>query len=93
MPTDVGLSESELRLRVQQRIKDGRLPVALVTLVNSGANGRGHACGVCDRPVMRDKVDYDTNHLTFHHACYVIWQRECARRIRAERAHLVERQR
>jgi hypothetical protein len=90
MPTDTGLAESELRLRVQQRIKEGRLPVALVTLVNSGANGGAHACGVCDKPVTRDKVEYDTNHLTFHHACYVIWQRECARRIRAERADLVE---
>jgi len=82
------LPESELRLRVQERIKEGRLPVEVITLINGGFGG-GQTCAVCDTPVTRDKVKYDVvdprnaDQLIFHFACYVIWQRECARRIRA----------
>ena len=100
MYTEAVLPESELRMRVQQRIKEGRLPVAIVRLVNAGAGAAGHACPVCDQPVKRDKVEYDidprnaNHHLIFHYSCYLIWQRECARRIRAgERADLGDRQR
>jgi hypothetical protein len=87
VPTEDVLPESELRLRVKQRIREGRLPVTLVTLINGGC-GAGQACPVCDEPVKRDKVEYaivdpcNVNHLIFHFACYVIWQRECARRSR-----------
>jgi hypothetical protein len=89
MYTEAALPESELRMRVQQRIKEGRLPVVFVRLVNAGAGAAGHACPVCDQPVKRDKVEYDidpgsaNHHLIFHYPCYLIWQRECARRIRA----------
>jgi len=97
MYTEAALPESELRMRVQQRIKEGRLPVAFVRLVNAGAGAGGCECPVCDQPVKRDKVEYDPrdadHQLIFHYSCYLIWQRECARRIRAERASLIERQR
>ncbi|TLZ59685.1 MAG: hypothetical protein E6K20_14785 [Gammaproteobacteria bacterium] len=88
MPTEAVLPESELRSRVQERIKEGRLPVEFITLINGGFGG-GQTCPVCDKPVTRDKVKYDVvdprnaDQLIFHFACYVIWQRECARRIRA----------
>jgi len=88
MPTEAVLPESELRARVQERIKEGRLPVQFITLINGGFGG-GQTCTVCDKPVTRDKVEYDVvdprnaDQLIFHFACYVIWQRECARRIRA----------
>jgi len=88
MPTEPVLPESELRLRVQQRIEDGRLPLAFITLVSSGF-GIGHPCLVCDQPVTHHKIEYDvtdprnSSRLTLHFACYVAWQRECARRIRA----------
>ena len=100
MYTEAALPESELRKRVQQRIKEGRLPVAFVRLVNDGAGAGGHACPVCDQPVKRDKVEYDidprnaNHHLVFHYPCYLIWQRVCARRIRAgERADLGDQRR
>jgi hypothetical protein len=100
MYTEAALPESELRMRVQQRIKEGRLPVVFVRLVNAGAGAGGHACPVCDQVVKRDKVEYDIDprsahhHLIFHYPCYLIWQRECARRIRTgERADPGDRRR
>lgn len=89
MPTEAVLPESDLRSRVQQRILEGRLPLTFVTPVNAGF-GVGQVCAVCDTPVTGDKVEYHvvdprnaTDQLTFHFACYVAWQRECARRVRA----------
>ncbi len=76
---------------MRQRINDGRLPIAFITLINVGFDV-GQACPVCDRPVTRDKVAYDivdprnANHLTFDFACHVVWQCECARRVRTSRA-------
>jgi hypothetical protein len=89
--TEAVLPDGELRSRVRQRINDGRLPMAFITLINAGF-GVGQACPVCDRPVTHDKVAYEivdprnANRLTFHFACHVFWQCECARRVRASHA-------
>jgi hypothetical protein len=92
MRTETVLPESELRLRAQERMADGRLPVRMVTLIEA-SYGRGNVCCVCDRPITPDKVEYDvvdprdTKYLSLHFSCHVIWQRECAQHIAAvERA-------
>ena len=87
MPTEAMLLEDELRRRVQGRIDDGRLPVALVSRMDS--HGTERVCCVCDQPIAYENVDYDivdfaeTTCLSFsfHPYCYVIWQRECAQRV------------
>ena len=87
MPTEAMLCEDELRLLVQRRIDDGRLPVALVSRI--GSHGTERVCCVCDQPLGCENVDFDivdyleTTCLTlsFHSSCYVIWQRECAQRV------------
>src|SRR5438045_6859124 len=89
MYTEAALPESELRMRVQQRIKEGRLPVAFVRLVNAGVGAGGHACPVCDKPGKRENVEYDidtrndNNPLIFYYPWYLIWRRESALRLRA----------
>jgi hypothetical protein len=85
MCTEATLLESELRLRVQRRVEDGRLPVLLVSHLDA-SYGSGNVCCVCDQPITCDDVEYDivdsrnTNCLSFHFSCHVIWQRECAHR-------------
>jgi hypothetical protein len=87
MATGATLLESELRLRVLRRIDDGRLPVALVSVIDA-SYGSGKVCCVCDRPITRDAVEYDivdprsTNCLSFHFSCHVIWQQECAQHVK-----------
>jgi hypothetical protein len=84
VPTEAQIPESQLRLRVQRHLDDS-LPVALVSQV-SASYGRGDPCCACDQAITRNKVQYvvdprDTNGLSFHLTCHVIWQRECARRL------------
>jgi len=88
MPIDSRSFESELRLRVRRRIKAGRLPVALVSRIDSSYE-TARICCVCDQPITDEIVDYDVVDLgnatclslSFHFSCYVIWQKECARRV------------
>jgi hypothetical protein len=90
MPTEAVLLESELRLRVQRRLDGGRLPVALVSRID-GSHGTRRVCCVCDQPITCDSVDYDVVDfrkttclsLSFHSACHVMWQQECAHRVAA----------
>ena len=87
MPIERVLPESELRARVIERIKDGRLPVVLPIRINAGY-GTGLPCDLCDRPVPAQKVEYEVidqrtgTRLYFHVACHSVWQRECAERLR-----------
>jgi len=85
MPAEPVCPESELLPRVQQRINDGRLPVAMPALISAGYGIGTDVCRVCDRAISAEQAMYEINDprnsepLTFHFACYVIWQRECAR--------------
>jgi len=85
MPTEPVFPESELLLRVQQRIKDGRLPVAVPALISAGYGTGTDVCRVCDLAISAEQTLYEINDprnsepLAFHFACYVSWQRECAR--------------
>ena len=91
MPTEPVLPENELRLRVVQRIEDGRLRCVLSTSIDAGY-GTGEQCEVCDQPITPDKVEYDVTdphsgkRLHFHFACHAAWQRECARRLKDSRS-------
>jgi hypothetical protein len=89
MPTEATFLETELRLRVRRRINGGRLPVALVSRIDS-SYWTGRVCCVCDQPITHEIVDYDVVDLrrktarlslSFHFPCYVIWQQECANRL------------
>jgi len=88
MPTEPVLPERELRSCVLHRIEDGRLPVMLSNTIHAGY-GHEVQCDLCDQVIARDKVEYDVDDprregelLHFHFACHVIWQRECALRLR-----------
>jgi hypothetical protein len=87
MPTESQIPESELLLRVQQRINDRRLPVVMSSQISAGYGTGRDVCQVCDESIPENKVQYEVgdprngNPLMFHFACYVVWQLECARRI------------
>jgi hypothetical protein len=83
------LSERELLQRVQQRIDEGRLPVILPSLISAGYGAGTAPCAVCDLDILADQVIYEIDDprrvdelLPFHFACYVVWQRECAQRLK-----------
>jgi len=79
------MRDAALRLRVRERIEDGRLPVMAPRRIN-GSHGSGHICAVCDQPITSDQVDYeladyrDGKRLCFHQDCCMVWEIECARR-------------
>ena len=87
MPTEPVLPEGELKARVVQRIETGRLPLVLSTHIEAGY-GAGAPCVLCDQPIAADKIEYDVTDprtgedLRFHFACHLVWQRECAVRLR-----------
>ena len=86
MPYGPRLSEQELCSRIQQRIEDGRLPVALSNSLTA-TYGSGDTCSGCGEPINSDQVEYDVadsrdgRQLTFHLSCHAIWQLECVRRV------------
>ena len=61
MPTEPVFPESELLLRVQQRIKDGRLPVAVPALISAGYGTGTDVCRVCDLAVSGEQTMYEIN--------------------------------
>ena len=84
MPTESQLRDNELRLRILQRIEDGRLPVMLPRHIAAGY-GAGNVCAACDQPVTATQVEYEVQAgdplLRFHLGCYVLWQIECQRKL------------
>ena len=84
MPPESCILESELLYRVQQRIRDGRLPVKTPPSVNAGYAAGTECCAVCDDQIETGQVSYEVTGpppLIFHRKCYMTWQRECAQRI------------
>ena len=88
MPYGPRVAEDELLSRVRERIRDGRLPVALSAEIISGYGGSGDVCCVCEQEILPSHVQYeltdprDASQLTFHLNCHMIWQLECVRRLR-----------
>ena len=87
MPTESRIPQSDLLVRVQQRINDRRLPLVLSSQISAGYGTGRHVCQVCDESIPENLVQYEVgdprngNPLMFHFACYVVWQLECVRRI------------
>jgi hypothetical protein len=83
MPTESQSRDSELRLRVRQRIENGQLPV--VSKQIAGGYGSGRVCVACDEPITSAQVEYEIrdergdSQLCFHLGCHVVWQLECAK--------------
>ena len=83
MPTESQLRDTALRLRVRERIENGRLPMMVPTLIEAGY-GSGEVCVACDQPITSTQVEYeladcrDGRLLCFHLGCHVVWQIECA---------------
>ena len=86
MTTEPALPESDLHSRVLQRIKEGRLPVALSNNIYAG-HGQEAQCDLCDQSIPPDNVEYDVDDprggkiLHLHSACHSAWQHECALRL------------
>jgi len=81
MPTKPVLSEAELRLRIQQRMADGRLPATRPDHIDAGY-GTGTDCDACGVAITPGKVEYEVNEggtIRLHFACFVIWQQECSK--------------
>jgi hypothetical protein len=82
MPTESQLRDTALRLRVRERIENGRLP-AMVPSWIAGGYGAGSVCAACDEPITSTQVEYEVNderdgsRLSFHLGCHVVWQLEC----------------
>ncbi len=81
------LTESELMRRARERIDDGRFPVVMPSSISAGYATGSVLCALCDLEILADRAMYEIDDprgldkvLTFHFACYVIWQRECGHR-------------
>ena len=87
MHTEPVLPQAELRSRAIERIENGRLPLAISTHIDAGY-GAGSTCVLCDQTISREKIEYDVidprtdRSLSFHLACHLEWQRECALRLK-----------
>jgi len=86
MPTHSVLPEDEVRRRVRQRLESRRLPLLRPDHISAGY-GSANMCCACDQLIDRTKIEYEVaaadkaQRLTFHFACYVIWQRMCSERM------------
>ena len=78
MPTDSQLRDAELRSRVRERVKNGRLPLMVPESI-LGGYGTGHVCVACDQPITSAQVEYeladcrDGARLCFHLGCPLEW--------------------
>jgi hypothetical protein len=92
MNTESQLRDTALRLRVRERIEDGRLPVMLPKAISAGY-GAGNLCLACDQPITLTQIEYEVDHdvngspirLRLHLGCHVIWQIECHKLIWGQR--------
>lgn len=82
-----GFADDSLRIRVRERLMDGRLFLAGgVSLVRRGT---GRPCNVCGRPIPNHETEHQVDHdpgegrpVTFglaHVGCYRLWREESRR--------------
>jgi len=83
MPNESQARDTALRLRVRERIENGRLPAMAAKHITSGY-GSGSICAACDEPITDAQVEYevdderDGSRLNFHLGCHLVWQLECS---------------
>jgi len=84
MSIESQLPDSELQLRIKQRIHNGKLPCCIPDRIGAGY-GEGNVCVGCDQPIAKEHIEYEVQddrtgrQLNFHFGCYVVWQIECTR--------------
>jgi hypothetical protein len=81
-----------LRLLIQEKIADGRLPSAPLPRVFGGP-GTGHTCDGCSEPVTQaqtvvEHLDGPGRGVRFHVACFHVWDVERQMAGQAPRARL-----
>jgi len=83
MPGESQVRATTLRLRVRERIENGRLPAMAAQQIACGY-GSGRACAACDEPITSAQVEYEVaderygSKLSFHLGCHLVWQLECS---------------
>ena len=89
MPTEAQLRDVELRDRIRRWIDEGRLPILIPERILAGY-GSGSKCPACEQPITTSQIEYDVDYprngtalLSLHLGCYVLWQIECVKRVRA----------
>ena len=88
MPTESQLRDAGLRLRIRERIEDGRLPAMIPKAILAGY-GEGNLCLACDQPITPTQIEYEVDYqadglrrrLRLHLGCHVVWQIECHKSI------------
>lgn len=74
-------SAAALRLRAQEKIRAGTLPLQMPDRSWSG-RGTGEACGVCGLPIEPTSPEYDLEFMSdaapifvrFHRVCLAMWE-------------------
>jgi hypothetical protein len=73
------MESSALRLLIQSKLADGRLPHKIPPRI-SGGIGYGQMCNACDEPITKEQMgleDIGQNALHFHVSCFNIWDELC----------------
>ena len=70
MPTESQLRDTALRLRVRERIENGRLPAMAPSWI-AGGYGAGRVCAACDEPITSTQVEYEVNQ---ERGEQIVWQ-------------------
>jgi hypothetical protein len=75
------METSALRLLVESKLADGRLPYKILPRI-SGGIGYGRMCDACDEPIRKDQMGLEEmgvglDALHFHVRCFNIWDELC----------------
>jgi hypothetical protein len=78
--------ETDLRLIARDRISNGQLPWGTPSRTWGGP-GTGEPCALCDKPLMREEIEYEVEQrcggvmriFHFHVLCHAMLLAECTR--------------
>ncbi|MBV9723774.1 MAG: hypothetical protein JO299_01250 [Gammaproteobacteria bacterium] len=89
-------SDGAVRQRLRELLANGRLP-AMAPMEIAAGYGHGRVCIACDQPVTQHEMEYEFNdpredrQLSFHSACFLLFQSECVERASAAPGQRVDR--